>query len=60
MNGQGNRLHVSCVSVDYSFELTTIFESAYVVQHKTGILIVFDEFKTVLKDQINAHFKVLY
>jgi hypothetical protein len=60
MNAQGNRFHVSCVSDAFSLELRTIFESTNVVQHKTGTLVVFGEFKTMLKDQINAHIKMLY
>lgn len=60
MNAQGNRFYVSCVSVAFPIELRKIFESAYVVQHKTGTLIVFNEFKTMLKDQINAHIEMLY
>ena len=60
MNAQGNRFHVSCVSVAFSVELTTIFESTYIVQHKTGTLIAYDEFETMLKDQINARIKILY
>jgi hypothetical protein len=51
---------VSCVSVAFSVELTTIFESSYIVQHKTGTFIVFNEFKTMLEDQMNAHIKMLY
>lgn len=51
---------MSCVSVAFSVELTTNFESAYVLRHKTGTLVVFDESKTMLKDQINAHMKALY
>jgi hypothetical protein len=60
MNAQGNRFHASCVSVAFLLELRTISESADIVQHKTGTLVVFGEFKTMLKDQINAHIKMLY
>ena len=60
MNAQGNRFHVSCVSVAFSVALTTLFQRAYVVHNKTGELIVNDEFRTMSKDQINAHIKVLY